>query len=401
MSKRGPDPIHFESLTVKQQHDITASLNLDLEIDFIVKSTSGETKIKFSDTNFYAVPSLTTNNGEKQIDGTKLTFSSSSYKDIVEAINNVLGRYVPLKPQQQAFAFKIAPLPIGISLFGKMPKTKARGNAATFGINDDKTWNEYKSAHAILDKYATKRRNIATKTLYYTLPQTCKVRLAVVIEPTETSKSPTSKSPSSSQITNQSNKKKSFTFPKVMKIDIVGPCTKTEDKNHTVKYSTGSTQVLSSFSHDLSAYSASRSDNDSFDDTDDVTSDERNLMNLHLTEFRAVVARYCLENVDAYAFNKKVIGSKSILLGSTKKTLLMEPLKSTESLQNFVLEKINKMKKNKEKELRVRLSFGVATTDDMILDILDLNGEDSADEDYRFLQMEMNEPRLKQSHQEM
>ena len=76
----------------------------------------------------------------------------------------------------------------------------------------------------------------------------------------------------------------------------------------------------------------------------------------------------------------------------------MEALRSSSDLQNFILGKVEKMKKNKEKERCVRLSFGVAMAGDEFLDIAEIKSED---EDNRFLQMEMNEPRLKQTCQEM
>ena len=87
-----------------------------------------------------------------------------------------------------------------------------------------------------------------------------------------------------------------------------------------------------------------------------------------------------------------------MLLGSTKNTLSMESLRSTMYLQSFILDKIKKMKTSKENELHVRLSFAVATVDDEIVDIADLEAED---EENCFLQLEMNKPRLKQSRQEM
>ena len=174
----------------------------------------------------------------------------------------------------------------------------------------------------------------------------------------------------------------------------------TEDKNHTVKYLSGSTDILHSFSHDLSAYFDLQDDDDLVDSDDESIENEEGLSNLFLSEFRSVVAKFCLEKVPTYAYDKKVIGMKSIILGSTKKTLSMEPLKSTLFLRNFILDKVKKMKANKEKDLRVRLSFGVAMPDDEIVDVADLE-EDADEEDMRFSQMEMNEPRLKQLHQEM
>lgn len=407
MSKRKADPIHYDSLTDIQQRQIIDSLNIDIELDFIVKSTSGDTKIKFSETSIYYAPSLTTEVGVDTIDGTNLFFAACSYEDVLEVIEDVLmSRYVSINPKFRSIPFKVAPLPIGTSIFGKTPQVKARVAAKPFGINNEATWKEYKSTNVILENYEKKRKKISTKHHQYIIPTSCKVRLAVVIEPEEirprnTSMSPTSKSSTSKAPSQINKKKKPFVFPKNMAIDIIGPCTKTEDQNHTVKYSSGSIDVLSSFSYDLSVYSSALQGDGDLTDSDDSVSEEDELMGLHLSEFRADVARYCLENVPVYAFDKKVIGSKSILLGSIRKTLSMKPLMSTADLRAFILEKVKKMKENKKgMELCVRLSFGVATSSDKIVDIADFEATDDED-DNRFSQMEMNEPRLKLSRQEM
>ena len=236
-TKRKASVDHFNSLTDAQQRKIIDSLNLDIDLDFIIKSTSSrEAKITFSDTLFYPTPSQTKIIQNVKIDGTTQKYTCS-YEDLVDLIDHVLRtRYEPTKNKDADF--KIAQMPTGTLIFG-MGHTKKEN----LDINDDKTWNEFKSRFSILENYETKRRKINSKL------NSCKVRLAVIVKPRNTSKSPTSKSSS------PGNKKNQFKFPKVMKIDIVSPCTKKEDKqNHTITYLTGSINVLSSFSHDLSIF---------------------------------------------------------------------------------------------------------------------------------------------------
>ena len=126
-TKRKADPIHFDALTEIQKSQIVNGLNLDLELDFIIKSTTGDTKIKFSETLIYRAPSMTNDEDMNQIDGTNLFFAASTYVDIVEIIEDVLmTRFTPLNPKLKGIPFNIASLPVGSSIFGKTPQVKGR-----------------------------------------------------------------------------------------------------------------------------------------------------------------------------------------------------------------------------------------------------------------------------------
>ena len=126
-TKRKADPIHFDALTEIQKSQIVNGLNLDLELDFIIKSTTGDTKIKFSETLIYRAPSMTNDEDMNQIDGTNLFFAASTYVDIVEIIEDVLmTRFTPLNPKLKGIPFNIASLPVGSLIFGKTPQVKGR-----------------------------------------------------------------------------------------------------------------------------------------------------------------------------------------------------------------------------------------------------------------------------------
>jgi len=181
------------------------------------------------------------------IDGTHLFFASCTYEDILDVIEEVLmSRFVPQNQKLKGVAFKIASLPIGTLIFGKIAQVKARTAAKPFRIKNKKTWEEYTSTHVILENYKTKRRKITKKLQYFMIPTSCKICLAVVIEPVETSPRNTlSKLPTSttSKEALQINKKKKlFIFPKLMTIDIVGPCTKLKIK--TTQLSTQLDQLM-------------------------------------------------------------------------------------------------------------------------------------------------------------
>ena len=398
--KDAPPLVAFKGVPKSKLKSLKENIPLDVEVDFICICN---TKIRFSEHNYYQI-------FHKE---SKLTYSST-YECLFNAISlQLASKYKsPLKKHRHS-NFVSATLPIGTSLFGRVPKKNGRNihvrtNALEQEIGNHDQWRLYVVDNVIFEDVSMKRNKIRNqKSVVYPLPSKCKVQLAMVIEEEEKETDMTSISTKVSKVSTKKKKKQPvLRYPHEMQIDIISPCLRKEDKvNHTIKYSVGISTVLLSYPFNLQPYIQSGK---SFYEMEDLESSfscsgseeeiKDDSLELKLTEFRASVGSKCINEVDAYALEKGVIGNKSILFGSTKTGLQVEPIRSSEALKEFIKNVV--MKTKSAGTVKVRLCFGVSQPGDSIENLSDLEiDEDGVD--YRHSQNPMNEPKNFMSGKEM